>query len=403
VTASASGGTLSYGVFNYSSFAPTIRDSALAGNTNSLLNDASSTLVHSTKLDGPVGSNNSWSASCLDSTDELGHALDTSCAAIADGAVDWTDVANIPGSIADGDDIAPANVIWVAKSGGDFTSVQAALNSITGTPANRYLVRIAPGIYTGTVTLKAYVDIEGSGEGVTVLRGFGSNTGPHIDNSSATLRAVGPITAEVRLLTVENDGSGYNNSTAIHTSGVLSGSLKLTHVTAAASGLTYSHGVYNSSSSPDMDNVTATAWGGSQNYGVVNSSSSPHMHNMTASAWGGSGAYAVVNMSSSPYMDNVTATAWGGTGNYGVFNQSSSPDMHNVTASASGGTLSYGVFNYSLSAPTIRDSALTGSTNSILNDTSSAQVANTMLIGPVSAGNTCFNTYDASYAAAACP
>src|SRR5882672_11271321 len=44
------------------------------------------------------------------------------------------------------------NVIVVARSGGDFTSVQEALNSITdNSPTNRYLVWVAPGIYTETV------------------------------------------------------------------------------------------------------------------------------------------------------------------------------------------------------------------------------------------------------------
>ena len=61
------------------------------------------------------------------------------------------------------------NVVIVAKSGGDFTSIQAALDNITDAGSNnRYLVWVAPGTYTERVTMKPYVDIEGAGELVTL-------------------------------------------------------------------------------------------------------------------------------------------------------------------------------------------------------------------------------------------
>src|SRR5438477_9044318 len=73
-----------------------------------------------------------------------------------------------------------SNVIVVARSGGDFNSVQQALNSIQdNSPTNRYLVWVAPGTYTetGTVLMKPYVDIEGAGEGPTKIVSFTSSTG----------------------------------------------------------------------------------------------------------------------------------------------------------------------------------------------------------------------------------
>jgi len=69
-----------------------------------------------------------------------------------------------------------------------------------------------------------------------------------------------------------------------------------------------------------------------------------------------------------------------------------------VTATATGG-----VFNISsLSSPSIRNSSLTGSDSSILNsNTSSAQVADTMLSGTVDAGGdiACVAAYDTAFAA----
>ncbi len=261
------------------------------------------------------------------------------------------------------------NVIIVAQSGGDYTSIQAALDSIIDASAsNRYLIYVAPGVYTEQVTMKQYVDIEGAGELTTKI----TFTGIFFSGT-----VVGANDAELRFLTVENTG-GADEATAIYNS---SASPRLTHVTASASGGTTSnYSVSNYNSSPTMTDVTASASGGtSDNYGVINIVSSPAMTNVSASASGGPNNYGVSNSSSSPTMTNVTASASGGTGsnygvynsnsssptmmdvsasasegtsgNYGVYNAYSSPAMMNVTASASWGTYSRGVYNYDSSSP----------------------------------------------------
>jgi pectin methylesterase-like acyl-CoA thioesterase len=69
-----------------------------------------------------------------------------------------------------GGNVSYKNLIVVAKSGAAFTSVQAALDSITDAAANnRYLVYVAPGEYAESVAMKSYVDIQGAGESVTRL------------------------------------------------------------------------------------------------------------------------------------------------------------------------------------------------------------------------------------------
>lgn len=100
------------------------------------------------------------------------------------------------------------NIIMVAQSGGDFTSLVAAVDAIGVDPAypaasssNRYLVYVAPGTYVGRVQMKEYVDIEGAGQGITVLQaGSGVELGP----LGATVS--GANNAEIRNLTIENVG-----------------------------------------------------------------------------------------------------------------------------------------------------------------------------------------------------
>lgn len=76
-----------------------------------------------------------------------------------------------------------ANIIVVAKSGGDFTDPLAAINSIIDASAsNPYLIKIMPGVYdvTGsTINLKSYVYVEGSGVSNTIIK---SDAIPSINN-----------------------------------------------------------------------------------------------------------------------------------------------------------------------------------------------------------------------------
>ena len=57
-----------------------------------------------------------------------------------------------------------AQVVTVAKSGGDYTTIQSAIDSITdATTTKRYAILVYPGDYAESVTMKDYVDIIGSG------------------------------------------------------------------------------------------------------------------------------------------------------------------------------------------------------------------------------------------------
>ncbi|MBU4263905.1 MAG: hypothetical protein KKC76_18775 [Proteobacteria bacterium] len=221
-------------------------------------------------------------------------------------------------------------VAIVAQSGGDYTSPLDAMNDLAawcGTPdaTNTCLIRLMPGIFdlgNNGLAMQPYVDIAGSGENSTTITSTHSTV---FVANSATVS--GADNAEIRFLTVENQGGG-TNSLAIFNDSV---SPEITHVSARASGGTNSTGVYNSSSSPAMTNVTANASGGKVNRGVYNSTlSSPAMTFVTASASGGTLSYGVSNFSSSPRMVVVSSNGIIITGNQ-LFVRASGSDADNGT------------------------------------------------------------------------
>ena len=231
----------------------------------------------------------------------------------------------------------PAQVVWVAKSGGDYTTVNAALASITdNTGSKPYLIRIGPGTYTETrVELKDYVDIEGSGqETTTITCACGTSS---ITSSSATMRAVGlGLHSEVRDLSVVNTGGG-GFSMAISTDSVTS------HVS--------------------FDDVTANASGGAlDNFAFFN-----------------------YGTPAAPLLTNVTAIATGGSGAaIGVYNSISAAILTNLKSFATGSSsLNVGVYvSGSSSTVLIRDSHIRGTANSVWVSTGRVHIANSVLDGP---------------------
>jgi len=65
-----------------------------------------------------------------------------------------------------------ANTIIVAKSGGDFSSIQEALNSVTPTATSPLLIDVMPGVYTEAVTLKSHTYLRGAGIDKSIIIGI---------------------------------------------------------------------------------------------------------------------------------------------------------------------------------------------------------------------------------------
>lgn len=197
------------------------------------------------------------------------------------------------------------------------------------TEPNFHLVKIEPGIYDlggQSLPMLECVDIEGSGEHVTFIRSSG-----HATVNTGTV--VGSPNAELRFATIES--AGHNDwAVAIYADGVAA--MRLTHVTAKASG-------------------------GANNYAIVTKDSAVDMNLVTAEASGGTDARAVYSMSSDPFqpsptMTNVRATATAASPFVAaIYNQGSSAVMTNVNVSATGTPtgVAFGVFNSGPSLPVI--------------------------------------------------
>jgi hypothetical protein len=64
----------------------------------------------------------------------------------------------------------PENVLVVAKSGGDYTSIQQAIDASTPTADDPVLIEIKPGVYTENIIMKSYVHLKGSGPDNTIIQ-----------------------------------------------------------------------------------------------------------------------------------------------------------------------------------------------------------------------------------------
>jgi hypothetical protein len=307
----------------------------------------------------------------LTRTPYASYALEAASAASAP----WNGITGVPPELADGDDDTTysagaglllnsgefsaqgspyANVVVVAKSGGDFTHIQAAIDSIDdASESNRYLVWIAPGLYEEQVIMKPYVDLQGAAQNLTTIRWIGSNLHPINYGDSATLQAA--ENAEFRSLTIESDGAIGGGSPRIYTVAVrgqhLADNLQGRDVTLSASGATnYNYGLFTQS-------VIAA-----------------HLSNATISASGGIRSRAV-RSSTTTTLDNVKLFASGGSNSsFGLYLEGGTTYVHN--------------------------SQLQGETFSVRLAFGTAHLAGTKLNGTAYGVNlTCVHSYDANYSA----
>jgi hypothetical protein len=207
-----------------------------------------------------------------------------------------------------------------ATATGSGTALREAVDGITGASAsNRFLVEIEPGVYdlgSEMLQMKAFVDVEGSGVGRTIITGAGGN-----DWFDATVGA--GANTELRDLSVESTGGG-SIAVAIVANSI--GQFAVRWVDAKASGGT--------------DNAAILVHGG-------NGGTHAELYASTFSASGGDNAYGVY------YSGGCTAT------------------MNLVEVSASGAAMNnWGLRHNRCNATPIRNSRITSTGIGIEGDSS---------------------------------
>ncbi len=164
---------------------------------------------------------------------------------------------------------------------------------------NPYLLHLEPGLFdlgAGTLQLRPWVDVEGSGEGVTVIRGAGNFA-----------VAQGADDVEVRSLTVEHVGGG-GSAIAFDLAG---DATRLTDVTAVVSGGTnFDHAIEMAGDGCMLTQVTAvaTAPGGASAIAIY-ATGDAVLRQVTARAQGGAVSSGIVATTGSLLLEDVIAEA----------------------------------------------------------------------------------------------
>ena len=279
---------------------------------------------------------------------------------------------------------SPDRVVWVADDGtGDFTSLSLALASIKDATATKpYVVKIAPGAYkeSANVAMKDYVDVEGSGQGITTIKCECSGS---TDVAKSTI-SIGEVNVEIRQITIKNSTVLSGEIFAVHSNQNLNvdKAVTMADVTATATEGTLAVGINLNQSTLKLRNVTATASNGASNYGIKTSASNFTIETTVATASGGTNLDMAISIEagSTAALNNVIAEATSGSSSneprYGIYASSSVVVAHNVTATASGGSSVTGVYAKSGSVVDIGNSTATakdGTSNTGIGVTSGSQ------------------------------
>ncbi len=285
-----------------------------------------------------------------------------------------TQLTAVPYALWAADTPSYSNVVVVAKRGGDFTTIQAAINSITtASETNPFLVWVAPGIYNEQVTMKPYVDLQGAGRWMTTIS-YGGFANP--DQGTVNLAA----NTELRSCKVENTGATaavaialFSNATSYRVSDVLA---------TAKGGATANVALANMDGAGLLTDVNMVAQGGVTAAGILNA--------------GGAGIV----------LSGCTATGTGASANaIGLRNSTASALIHASTLVGSGGGNSYGIANSAAGGSytvLVHNSAVEGATHSVSSDDEfTLRIALTQLKGgPVdapAATATCVMVFDEAY------
>jgi hypothetical protein len=288
------------------------------------------------------------------------------------------------------------------------TALLTAMDTISNSnPSvnNPWLLKLEPGNYdmgSKALVLKPYVDLEGSGEGTTVISSTIESGGSSITNGTLMMAS----NTEARFLKIVNGGTGSSFRTAIYTGDSSVTNVRVTHVTTDFYGsVTVGQGLYAGGSTVTVQDSTINGAGAIAS-GVFVTNGKVTIRNSIVTAPSGNAGYAIYNRNATVIIENnnlsTTANITGSSA-YAVISNNGTVTINNSTLSASTvSNLGYGVFNTSSGTITLRNSSLSGSNKGIGLNGGTINVVATLVSGGtnvISGTLICVNSYNSSFVA----
>jgi hypothetical protein len=240
------------------------------------------------------------------------------------------------------------NVVVVAKKGGDFKKIQAAVDSIDDSgPNKRYLVWVAPGIYNEDVDMESFIDLRGAGRALTTIRcECGTQLNSDSQDGGSPVRAVPGSTVSSMTL-INTGGNDHSHGVDIDGSFAQDGIAVLEDLKIEARGASDTAiGVFNTVGVSRIENVEITVSGtGSDHIGIAGFGEMI-LEDVKVDAVGGVVAAGVRAQSGLTTIQNSSIAARGGTSeNFGIDSLEAKTTVEETYVSVSGppGAASYGV------------------------------------------------------------
>jgi len=230
----------------------------------------------------------------------------------------WSGLSGMPAGFADGSDDTGANyqhMVTVAKSGGDYTTINDAMDNISPSSSSRYLVWVAPGVYSEQVTVKPYVHLRGAGMYTTYIDS--TSSGSQNDSSSATV--ILPANAQLSDMTVKNSATSNDGVAVFVDQGSSSTTVRNVYAKTTESSGDRHVAFYLKSGNPTLRNVKGKTSGGSiGNWAVFNSVSAPLMDGVDLTAESNSSASALRLNGGNPVIRNSSLYATNASSAYAI-------------------------------------------------------------------------------------
>lgn len=294
------------------------------------------------------------------------------------------------------------NVVHVGKTGADFSSIQAAIDSIIDAASdNWYVIVIGPGVFDESVTLKSYVSLIGHGDFETVIRDEGAG-----DRTAVTGASLSFI-SDLGLTAISTDGGtaiGYVRS---------AGGLPLSRLTrtriivqSTTGGVTTGVKVSGNTSVTLRDSTIFPGSPG-HNMGILlENDGRATVQNSTISGSTSSTFNIGVRMatdSGSLSVSNSSIAGTGGANGYGILSDTGNISIRDSSLTGNGISQGVGV-SMSGGSATIHHSQFTGSHAALNPAGGTIDIAYSEVGGGLgSIGNiTCIGLYDPNLAAVGC-